>query len=116
MVGVLFCFINGEVRTEIIKKWKRWRTIKNMHLPSTTNSQFKDTVQRTSIGSELYSLTPKGPQSRQASINSIKSSMSSGSSPIHQAIEETNNLLSIDDNQNELEIKEPAATEEEDIL
>lgn len=104
MVGILFCFMNGEVRAEIIKKWKRWCMVRNMQLPSTTSaSNHLNATQRTSIGSDVDSLAPNRNSSRNASIQSLKSGTNANPPPT--ITEEAQFLLSIDDNQNETRIK-----------
>jgi len=65
MVGILFCFMNGEVKAEIIKKWKRWRMMHNMQQRIQLHTLAS--TQRTSVGSEAESL----PRDRQLSMNSI---------------------------------------------
>lgn len=101
MVGILFCFMNGEVRAEIIKKWKRWRMMQTMHISQGTSHHFTAT-QRTSIGSEVESVPPNRNASRNPSIQSIKASASQPPS----RVDEAQFLLSIDDNQNELRLKQ----------
>ncbi|KAF6041278.1 PTH1R [Bugula neritina] len=101
-VSILFCFINSEVRGEILKKWKRWHTMKNIRLPST---QPNTTTLRISIATDSESVAPsnKG-DSRNSSIQSGK--------PVNNpqtqttSVEEMQGLLSMDDNQNELRVKD----------
>ncbi|XP_067932603.1 secretin receptor-like isoform X2 [Watersipora subatra] len=101
MVSFLFCFMNGEVRAEIIKKWKRWRTVRTFHLQSSATVSHHLTVSH-SIGSDNDSLTLHRVPSRNASIQSANSN----NGPMSTLIEESQILLSTDKNQNEVETKE----------